>query len=327
MVMSTIALLSTPGVGQKTVSRSCDLVAGSMNHEDFLHPDAMIDVLRRVKERYSRTRLPTQAQLEKGIQQAGVIMDRCAKEGIEAITRMDQRFPSALARIPDPPSILYYRGEVGSLQCPKSVAIVGTRKPSTYGRSSSRRLAELLANDGFAIVSGLALGSDQAAHEGCLNVKGTTIAFMAHGLDRIRPASNERLASDILDSGGCLVSEYAPGVAPQRGFYVQRNRLQSGLSSGTIIIETAKEGGTMHTARFALKQGKVLGCFLHPPSEQGKHREGNEILLQEEGALPIGNADQLNAFVDAITEAPGKIGDAAGSDNGSDDQLSIFPAS
>ena len=150
---------------------------------------------------------------------------------------------------------------------------------------------------------------------------------MAHGLDRIRPTSNERLASDILDSGGCLVSEYAPGVAPQRGFYVQRNRLQSGLSSGTIIIETAKEGGTMHTARFALKQGKILGCLLHPASEQGEHCEGNETLLQEKGALPIGNADQLNAFVEAITDATGKIGDSGSSDNGSYDQLSIFPTS
>ena len=96
--MSTIALLSTPGVGQKTVSRACDIASGTMDDEDFLQPDAMTEVLKKVKERYSRTRLPTHAQLEKGIRQAGAVMDRCAKEGIGVITRVNRRFPQRIGQ-------------------------------------------------------------------------------------------------------------------------------------------------------------------------------------------------------------------------------------
>jgi len=325
--MPTIALLSTSGLGPKTVSRAYDVDPDSMYGGVTLKPEAMIDLIKKVKEQYSRTRVPTQSQIEKGIEQAAMVIDRCAEEGIGVITRADQRFPTSLLKISDAPSILYYRGEVSSLHHRKCVTIVGTRKPSSFGRSCSRRLAEMLANEGFTIVSGLALGSDQAAHEGCLDVRGTTIAFMAHGLDRISPRSNEQLAQEILDSGGCLASEYPPGVPPQRRFYVKRNRLQSGLSPGTIIIETARKGGTMHTARFALKQGKILGCLVHPACEQGEHCEGNEILLHEKGAIPIGGPAQIEAFLRSISFSRLESGDSPSKAREAPEQLSIFPNS
>jgi DNA processing protein len=153
--------------------------------------------------------------------------------------------------------------------------------------------------------------------------------MLAHGLDRVHPRSNEELATDILANGGALISEYPPGTPPKRNYFVDRNRLQSGASDGTIVVETGIKGGTMHTARFTLEQGRVLGCLRHPKGRDGERCAGNELLMRTEGALPLGNDEEIAAYVEAMFEATGEprtVGPSTpptGADTNG--QLSIFP--
>lgn len=117
---------------------------------------------------------------------------------------------------------------------------------------------------GATVVSGLAIGCDTAAHSGCLSVHGETIAVLAHGLDRVYPAVNRELVGEILDTGGCLLSEYPPKTRPFPANFVERDELQAGLSDGVIVVETGVKGGTMHTVRFSQEQRKPLACVKHP---------------------------------------------------------------
>ena len=151
------------------------------------------------------------------------------------------------------------------------------------------------------MVSGLALGCDAAVHRGCLEVRGRTSAILAHGLDEVHPRKHTSLAQEILDSGGSLWSEHPPGTPPRSHQYVQRNRLQTGLSLGAIVVEAGPDSGTMHTARFAVEQGRILGC-LDPRSEEGKQlQSGNEKLL-EHGAHSIYDEEDIGHFIERLRE-------------------------
>jgi DNA processing protein len=153
----------------------------------------------------------------------------------------------------------------------------------------------------FWVISGLALGCDAAAHRGCLEAGGKTSAILAHGLDETHPRKHMSLAQEILDSGGALWSEYPPGTPPRNHQYVQRNRLQTGLSRGVIVVEAGPDSGTMHTARFALEQGKTLSC-LASRDENGKRlKSGNDVLL-EQGAYSIHNEEDVEKLVRQLCE-------------------------
>lgn len=320
----TIAFLETRGVGRKTIARAREM--------DLDEPDgatAMHEALSKIKGRHPHTRLPDIEALEHGLERADVVLERCADEEIRAITARDEVFPKRLRAIPDAPPLLYYRGDLKGLHGTSAVAIVGTRSPTRFGRSCARRLGKIFAKRGFTVVSGLALGCDEAAHKGCLDSGGLTVAMLAHGLDRVHPRSNEELAVDILATGGALISEYPPGTPPKRSYFLDRNRLQSGASDGTIVVETDIKGGTMHTARFTLEQSRVLGCLRRPPGREDSDCTGNELLMRTESALPLGSDEEIIAYVEAIVEATGKSQPAQcttpPADVGTNGQLSIFP--
>ena len=165
--------------------------------------------------------------------------------------------PLFVQEIDTPPAQLYCQGAdlLELLKLPR-VAIVGTRNPTIYGQRATEELATQLAEQGVVIVSGLAYGVDAIAHQAALDAGGKCIAVLPSPLDNILPAANRELAQEILDSGGVLVSEYAPGMAPIKQNFIARNRLMSGLSQGVLIIEGAEKSGTLHTARFALDQSR-----------------------------------------------------------------------
>jgi len=178
----------------------------------------------------------------------------------------DPRFPFRLLSIPDPPGRLYVLGDQAVLKLP-GVAVIGTRSPSDYGGILGERVAEIAARAGYCIVSGLASGCDTAAHRAAVRLGRPTAAILPGGFEHLFPAENTGLAGEILASGGALVSEYPPDTEPEDRFFGERDRLQSGLSLGVMVIETDVNSGTLVTVGHALKQGRPIACLNTHPAE------------------------------------------------------------
>jgi DNA processing protein len=211
------------------------------------------------------------------------------------VTIQDPRYPELLKQIADPPSLLFVQGNVDLLS-QWQLAIVGSRNPSASGADTAYEFARYLAQGGISITSGLAIGIDAAAHKGALSAGGKTIAVVGTGLDRVYPAKNRTLAHDIADTGA-IVSEFALGTPPKAENFPRRNRLISGLSLGTLVIEAAIRSGSLITARMAMEQGREVFAIpgsIHNPLARGCHkliREGAKLvetatdILEELGAL------------------------------------------
>lgn len=196
-------------------------------------------------------------------------------------------YPEALASLRDAPTFLYYSGNVQALQRPM-IAMVGSRHPTPYGRQWARECAAELAASGITVVSGLALGIDGEAHEGAVR-RGSTIAVLGSGPDQIYPARHLGLAHRICDQG-ILLSEFAPGVTPQARHFPSRNRIISGMTLATIVVEADIKSGTMITARLAAEQGRevfALPGVVSNPLSRGPHQ------LIREGAALIENANDV----------------------------------
>lgn len=185
-------------------------------------------------------------------------------------------YPLLLKEIPDPPILLYVRGQTSLLKDPQ-LAIVGSRHASKQGQKTAEDFAQYLANMGLTITSGLASGIDRAAHEGALRASvsnGTTVAVVATGLDRVYPASNRDLARQVAEQG-VMISEYPLGTQPMAHFFPQRNRIISGLSLGVLVVEAALKSGSLITARTALEQGREVFAVpgsIHNPQAKGCHQ-------------------------------------------------------
>ncbi|PKM23199.1 MAG: DNA-protecting protein DprA [Gammaproteobacteria bacterium HGW-Gammaproteobacteria-14] len=202
------------------------------------------------------------------------------------------QWPVLLNDIDDPPAVLFVRGNRTLLNSPQ-LAIVGARHASTEGLDNARRFARALAASGFTITSGLALGIDGAAHRGALQ-SGKTVAVLGHGPGPCYPSRHRPLAEQIVDHDGLLVTEFPPGLTPRREFFPQRNRLISGLSLATIVIEAAEHSGSLITARLASQQGREVFAMpgsIHNPLSKGCHR-----LLRDGANWLESEADILSAF-------------------------------
>lgn len=196
-----------------------------------------------------------------------------AMDGHHAITLVDERYPQLLREITDPPTVLFARGKIDALSLPQ-FAIVGSRNATPGGRETARRFARYLAENGFCITSGLALGIDGAAHEGALDVGGSTVAVLGTGPDEIYPAAHEGLADRIADNGA-LITEFPPGSPVRRSHFPQRNRLISGMTVGTLVAEAGRKSGALITARFAAEQGREVFAIpgsIHNPMARGCHQ-------------------------------------------------------
>lgn len=194
---------------------------------------------------------------------------QCKRLGIKILLYDNPLYPEALKQIADPPFLLFVRGNENLLNA-SSVSVVGTRRLSTAGREAARSFAYDAVKDGRNVISGLAYGADACAHQGALDAffdnpglegLGSTIAVLPCAIDEIVPYSNKRLAAQILQSGGCLVSEYAPGTPTQKRNFVARNRIVAGMSEATVVIEAPNGSGALITADFALEEGRDV--FFH----------------------------------------------------------------
>ena len=209
------------------------------------------------------------------------IIQLSIQNNVKIISRYDNEFPAILKDIPHSPLLLHVKGNI-SLLNEKSIAVVGTRNPTTFGEGKALEVSEALANEGYTIVSGLAIGVDTAAHTGALKANGHTIAVLAHGLQTVYPAANKGLAQKILEHNGALVSEYPWNTTLEPWKLIQRDRIQSGLSLGVFVIETGIKGGTMHTVDFCKKQNHVLIILQHPSEwDRDVNTWGNKELIKK----------------------------------------------
>ncbi len=198
---------------------------------------------------------------------------------IKKLTLSSPDFPDALRQTAKSPKQLYYMGApLNDLLKRPRVAIVGSRRVSIYGEKVTKDFASKLAEQGVLIISGLALGVDAMAHEAALESGGVCIAVLPSPLDRIVPANNQRLADEILANGGALVSEYAPGEIAYKQNFVARNRIMSGLAEVVLITEASEKSGTLHTAKFAIDQGREV--FAVPGRIYDQGYEGANNLLK-----------------------------------------------
>jgi DNA processing protein len=200
------------------------------------------------------------------------VVERHQREAVHMLAITDQRYPPSLRAIVDPPPILYLRGNLDLLGGLPGAAVVGTRKASTNGATIAYRISAYLSEHGFIVVSGLALGIDTAAHRGALSVHSPNIAVLAHGLHKYAPPSNTPLAEEILNAGGAVVSEHPLGQQPQPSFFVARNRIQIGLSAGSVIVEGEIKSGTMKQAEFCVREKRALFAVI--PDENQQHSLG-----------------------------------------------------
>ncbi|GGI88497.1 DNA-processing protein DprA [Legionella impletisoli] len=215
------------------------------------------------------------------------------------ITWEDEHYPSLLLEIYDPPPVLYARGDLTAFNQAK-VAMVGSRKPTIIGAETAHRFAYELARQHIAVVSGLALGIDAEAHQGALKANGCTIAAMATGMDRIYPNRHQALAERIIKNG-LLLTEFPLGTSPIPGHFPRRNRIISGLSLATLVVEAAIKSGSLITARMALEQNRDVFAIpgsIHNPQARGCHH-----LLQQGAKLVTSTEDILMELNLSMTQS------------------------
>lgn len=295
-----LSLLALKGVGPRTVEQ----ILSTADPAQF---DSLGD-FRTFASEQSIKKFPeiSREQVYEIEKKTNRIIETIDREGIVYLHRWSEGFPDHLKNIPNAPIHLFIIGNMECLRQP-GVAVVGTRDPTTFGRKSAEKIARRAVEKGFCVNSGLAEGCDTHGHIGALDAGGLTVAVLAHGFGTIYPRSNAPLAERIVDSGGALVTEYLPGEPGHPTKFVARDRIQSGLSLGTIVIETDVKGGTMHTVGFTQKQGRVLGAVSHPEKFQHEPKtHGNRHLIEEGLAIPIGSSEELEAFYTHL-KTPGNM--------------------
>lgn len=220
------------------------------------------------------------------------ILERLRKENITVISWGDARYPRLLAEISDPPQTIFVRGDLSVLCTSSPLAVVGTRRATSYGKQITEQLVTELVSQGITIVSGLALGIDGLAHETTLRCQGRTIAVLGSGNAKksVYPREHESLAERIASEGGALVSEYPPDFAPTQYSFPARNRIIAGLTLGTLVIEAPEESGALITARAALDYNREVCAVPHPITSLSG--VGNNNLLKK-GALLVTKAEDI----------------------------------
>jgi DNA processing protein len=270
-----IALNMTPGVGPRAAARllerfgSAEGVFGALRSELErlrLRPEAVESIA--LRDRHAKAARELERVRE--------------MEGADVLVLDDGAYPQLLREIPDPPVTLYVRGRWAECLEAPCVAVVGSRRCSTYGQNVALMLARDLASRGVTIVSGLARGIDAAAHRGALEVGGRTVAVLGTGLDEVYPRDHRRLAAEILERGGALVTQFPLGTPPVAENFPYRNRIISGLSLGIVVVEAAENSGSLITARLALEQGREV--YAVPGNITSRNSFGSNYLIKGAGA-------------------------------------------
>lgn len=317
MIDVILTLLGLPGIGRGSVR---DFLKLASNKKDSLYD--LDEVINDIMRQNTRIKLPTNTELGAVKDSVTRIRETCLALNITILTPVDLSYPARFLSMSDYPVILFAKGNVQCLNDEKNVAIIGTRKPSEPGREMAHKLGKWFAKNDYIVTSGLALGCDSEAHRGCLIAGGKTVAILANGLDTVSPKSNEELAEEIISAEGCLLSEYAPGEKAIRGHFVERDRLQSALSQGVIVVESGIDSGSMHAVNAGIKQGRRIACVRFSGNSIA-HQEGNLTLINEGKAVGIASKEDLDRFKDSLTHA-GKAMGISTLKSQQDSQISLF---
>lgn len=226
----------------------------------------------------------------------GELRARAARARLEAVCRCDPAYPAALRDLPAPPAVLHVAGGIdrlGAALAESPVALVGSRRPSSYGLETTRRLASDLAHAGLTVVSGMALGIDGAAHQAALDAHGVTVAVLPGGADVPYPARHRQLLTRIR-AGGVAVSELGPGVAPRRWMFPARNRIIAALAELTVLVQGRERSGALLTAEWAARLGRGLGAV--PGQVAASLSAGPHRLLRDGATLVASTQDVLDAL-------------------------------
>lgn len=282
-----LTLLGLPGVGPRTAT---------LLSREF---STLEDVKRFASSRSGlSTRIEQTIRDEKcwslAAEKARRILDKAEFLGVKVVTSFEQAFPPLLRALPDAPLVLYVKGELRSDL--RNVACIGTRDPSEFGVEVTHRLVALLVKDGWGIVSGLAKGIDTHSHRAALDHGGYTVSVLANGLDKVYPSENRGLADEIIERGGAVISEQPFGVPATPSNLVQRDRLQSGMSIATVVMQTDLKGGSMHTVRYTLSQGRLLVAPVPRGRHAGEEKSRGILALTEHTGASL--AEILNASGD-----------------------------
>src|SRR3954447_27020276 len=285
-----IALNMVPGVGPRAATKllerfgSADAVFHARRSELEslrLRPDTVESIIKR--------ELHGRAEQE---------LERVKQLGGDVLILDDGSYPDLLREIDDPPPVLYVKGDWQGCFDQPSVGVIGSRTCSTYGENASEMLARDLASRGLTVTSGLARGIDTAAHRGAIRGQGRTIAVMGTGIDNVYPRENTRLTREILDSGGCLVTQFPLGTPPLKDNFPYRNRIISGLSHGVLIIEASERSGSLITASLATEQGREVMAV--PGNITSGNSFGTNYLIKSGAKL-------VQQWQDVVAEFPSEI--------------------
>ena len=285
-ILDDVLLSMVEGIGARTYQRLLEQFGTStailnasrsdLSGYEFLKPDTLAQLTT------ARNRLdPTH------------IVELCKQDQIDILSLRDERYPAQLRTVPDPPPILYVKGVLYPSDS-FSVAVIGTRRCTRYGERQTERLTSALVQNGFTIISGLALGVDGVAHRAALKSRGRTVAVLGSGLHRIYPPEHKPLAQKIVESGGCVMCEYPPLHPSAKWTFPQRNRIVSGLSLGVLVVEAPVRSGAMISARLAGEQGRDI--FAVPGSIESQASGGCNQLIRDGAYLTESVDDILNVL-------------------------------
>ena len=236
----------------------------------------------------------TSDEIKKAMADAEKLFDGLSNSEITVITVFDDNYPEKLNVMGNKrPLILYVRGDVNVLS-KSNIGIIGTRKPSKLSQNFEHALVKNIVNDtNRVIVSGLALGCDKVAHQTTVDEDKITIAVLPGDVINIKPASHKNLAEEIINTGGCLISEYEPGIRVQKGNYVERDKIVAAFSDAIFVVECGVESGTMHTVNFAKEYKRQIYSYLPDERPEGFY-DGNEFILQNnEDALKVEDIEEF----------------------------------
>ncbi|MDO0787992.1 DNA-protecting protein DprA [Xanthomonas campestris pv. campestris] len=283
-----LALSMLKGVGPATLRMA-------LNTADFV--DAPIEAIAR-----QVPRLAVAAQhisWSEALAEAERQVEFAEKNEARILSVLDADYPLLLKVIKDDPVMLFVKGCLPN-KADQSVAVIGTREPTKHGVMVAERVTQFLAESGWSVVSGLALGLDAVAHRTALAAGGHTIAVLAHGLQTVAPLKHKALAQDILDNGGALVSEYRFGVDPRPEFFVKRDRIQAGLAQGVVMVQSDLRGGSLHASRAALDYGRWLAV----PEPTQRDRDNMEPKVQANALIASNDCAKI---VELLTCAPADV--------------------